>query len=331
MRLRQLGDDGPIISVLGFGAWAAGGPWQHGWGAQDDDDSVAAIRAAVDAGVTWVDTAPAYGWGHSETIVGRALAGRDDVLVFTKCGIVPPASGSLDDPAVRTLAPDSIRAECEASLRRLGRDHIDLYQFHWPHPDDTVAVEDSWAVMCELVDAGTVRWIGVSNFDVGLLERCEAVRHVQSCQPPFSLVRRGAADDVLPWCATHGTGTIVYSPMQAGLLSGAFDTARRDALAPDDWRRRNEWFGDPQFTRVLQLVDALRPIAAEADCSVAELALAWVLAEPGVTGAIVGARSPAQVTGPDGWIGAGTVVCSPALAADLRTLAEEILRGPDGP
>ncbi len=319
MRMRTLGRDGPRISVLGMGTWAIGGPdTPFGWGPQDDDASVAAIRRALDKGVNWIDTAAVYGWGHSEEIVARAVGDRDEVLVFTKCGVVPgPAPGTR----VLDLSPASVRAECEASLRRLGRDCIDLYQFHWPMEDDRVPVEDSWATMRELVDEGKVRWPGVSNFDVDLLERCEGGGHVQSLQPPYSLIRRGAEVDLLPWCRDHATGVVAYSPMQAGLLTGSFDQAKLDSLDAGDWRRDNPQFQEPRLSRNLDLVERIRPIADELDASVAELALAYVLAHPAVTGAIVGARSPEQV---EGWIGAGQLDIG-TLAEDLREIAEETL------
>jgi aryl-alcohol dehydrogenase-like predicted oxidoreductase len=217
----------------------------------------------------------------------------------------------------RNLRPASIRRECEDSLRRLGIERIDLYQFHWP--DDTgTPVEDSWAEMARLVDEGKVRAAGVSNFPVELLERIEPIRHVDSLQPPFSLVRRGAAADVIPWAHAHGTGVIVYSPMQSGLLAGAFSRERVASLAPDDWRRRSTEFQEPALGRNLALCDALRPIAKRHGTTVPAVAVAWVLAWPGVTGAIVGARSPAQV---DGWIDAGHLALTPA---ELDEIAQSI-------
>ena len=217
---RPLGRTGLEITKVGFGAWAIGGPWAFGWGTQDDADSIAAIHRAVEHGVNWVDTAAAYGLGHSEEVVGRArraLPEADRPHLFTKCGLVGDERDPHADPR-RTLTPDSIRRECEASLRRLGVERIDLYQFHWPDPD--TPVEDSWDAMLGLIDEGKVRAGGVSNFDVGLLERCEARGQVGSLQPPFSMITRDAGADVIPWCAEHGTGVIAYSPMQSGLLTG---------------------------------------------------------------------------------------------------------------
>jgi len=301
---RPLGNTGLEISTVGFGAWAVGGGgWSFGWGPQDDADSIAAMRRAIEVGVNWVDTAAIYGLGHSEKVVGRLLRELDQgsrPLVFTKGGLIWNETDRMAEPR-RNLRPASIRGECEDSLRRLGTEQIDLYQFHWP--DDTgTAVEDSWAEMGRLIEQGKVRHGGVSNFDVSLLERCERVRHVASAQPPFSMIRRDAAADVIPWCAAHGVGVIVYSPMQAGILTDGFDAGRVAGLAADDWRRRASEFQAPRLTRNLALRDALRPVAARHRVTVAAVAVAWTLGWPGVSGAIVGARNPAQV---DGWIDGG--------------------------
>lgn len=307
---RTLGREGPAITPVGFGAWAiGGGGWAFGWGPQDDDDAVAAMRHAVERGVNWIDTAAVYGLGHSEELVGRLLRelpAERRPLVFTKCGLVWDERGTLS----RDLEPASIRRECEASLRRLGVERIDLYQFHWPDGRGT-PVEDSWGEMARLVAEGKVRWAGVSNFDVGLLERCEAIRHVDSLQPPFSLIKREVARAEVPWCAAHGTGVIVYSPMQSGLLTDRWTADRVQRLAPDDWRRRAEEFQSPNVERNLALRDALVPVAQRHGTTTAAVAVAWTLAWPGVTGAIVGARSPEQV---DGWLP----------AADLRLTEDDL-------
>jgi aryl-alcohol dehydrogenase-like predicted oxidoreductase len=291
---------------VGFGAWAAGGGgWSFSWGPQDDDASIAAMRYAIERGVNWIDTAAVYGLGHSEEVVGRflkTLSAGDRPLVFTKCGLQWDESDPMK-VSKRSLHPDRIRAECEASLRRLGVERIDLYQFHWPD-ESGVAVEDSWDAMARLVEQGKVRAAGVSNFDVALLERCEARRHVDSLQPPFSMIRRAAAQSQIPWCRTHGTGVICYSPMQSGILTDSFGRARVEALAPDDWRRRSPEFQSPALERNLALRDALKPIAKRHNTSVGAVAIAWVLAWPGVTGAIAGARSPQQV---EGWLPAATL------------------------
>ncbi|HJW76786.1 MAG TPA: aldo/keto reductase [Thermoleophilia bacterium] len=302
----KLGRDGAEITALGLGTWAmGGGGWSFGWGPQDDARSVAAVRHAVELGVNWIDTAAVYGHGHSEEVVGKAvreLPEAERPYVFTKCGLVwdesRPMKGTRGD-----LSPQSIRRECEASLRRLGLDHIDLYQFHWP--DETgVPVEESWAAMSALADEGKVRWCGVSNFSVELLERCEAVRHVDSLQPPFSLIAREFASRELPWCRRHETGVIVYSPMHSGLLTTSFSVERIAAMADDDWRRRDDDFKEPRLSRNLTLRDLLRPIAERLGATVEAVAVRWVLEWEGVTGAIVGARSPEQV---GGWMGAATL------------------------
>lgn len=317
---RPLGSCGITITTVGFGSWAlGGGGWSFGWGPQDDAASIAAMRHALELGVNWIDTAAVYGLGHSEEVVGRllrSLPASERPLVFTKCGLVWGERDRMTEPR-RTLKPESIRAECEASLRRLGVERIDLYQFHWPD-ESGVPVEDSWQEMARLVEEGKVRLAGVSNFDIMLLERCEAIRHVDSLQPPFSLIRREAGARELPWCAAHGTGVIGYSPMQSGLLTDGFDASRVAAMAEDDWRRRAEEFQQPNLGRNLALRDALRPIARRYQTTVAAVAIAWALSWPGFTGAIVGARSPQQV---DGWIGAASLGLS---AADLSEIAHAI-------
>ncbi|MCU0307045.1 MAG: aldo/keto reductase [Thermoleophilia bacterium] len=302
---RRLGRDGPEITTVGFGAWAVGGgDWAYGWGPQDDDDSVAAIHRALDAGVDWIDTAAVYGLGHSEEVVARAIAGMaEPPLVFTKCGMV--WQDQADGVPRPNLRPAEIRREVEDSLRRLRVERIDLYQFHWPDPNTGTAVEDSWGVMADLVREGKVRWAGVSNFGVDLLERCEPILHVDSLQPPFNPVQREAAD-LFGWCRDHGTGVIVYSPMMSGLLTGTFTRERMAALPAEDWRNRFPEFTEPRLSRNLALQGALRPVAARHGTTVGAVAVAWTLAWPGVTGAIVGARTPAQA---DGWL--------PALGLEL--------------
>jgi aryl-alcohol dehydrogenase-like predicted oxidoreductase len=330
VKTRKLGSEGPEITTVGFGAWAIGGRWKFGWGPVDDDESVRAIRHAVESGINWIDTAAVYGFGHSEEIVGRALAPfatEQDVLVFTKCG--RRRRGSDGGEAIATdLRPESVRFECEQSLKRLGLERIDLYQFHWPDFSTGTAVEDSWAAMRSLIDEGKVRWAGVSNFNVELLERCGAVGHVDSMQPPLSMLKRGARRDLIPWCKDHGTGVIVYSPMQSGLLTGAFDRRRLEALAEDDWRRASPQFREPAFSRAMELVERLRDVAARLGCSLAELAVAWTLATPGVTSAIVGARSADQV---DGWIGASDLELSGEVLAEIERAVEETGAGTDDP
>jgi aryl-alcohol dehydrogenase-like predicted oxidoreductase len=250
-----LGRSGLHITRVGFGAWAVGGGgWAFGWGPQDDADSLATMRHALELGINWIDTAAAYGLGHSEEIVGRLLRGlpsSERPHVFTKCGLLWAEHDPMVPPR-RVLTPDSIRRECEASLRRLGVERIDLYQFHWPDETGT-AVEDAWGAMVRLVEEGKVRAAGVSNFDVTLLERCEGSRHVDSLQPPFSLINRAAARREIPWCAAHDAGVICYSPMQSGLLTDSFTAGRVASLAADDWRRHAPDFQPPRLGRNLRL------------------------------------------------------------------------------
>jgi len=323
---RPLGKSGLEITTVGFGAWAAGGGgWAFGWGPQDDAASVAAIRHAVARGVNWIDTAAVYGLGHSEEVVGRALReipAAERPLVFTKCGLHWDEADRMKQ-AKRILSPDSIPRECEASLRRLGVERLDLFQFHWPD-ESGIPVEESWGALVKLVEQGKVRAAGVSNFGVPLLERCEAVRHVDSLQPPFSAIRRGVAAAEIPWCAAHGTGVIVYGPMQSGLLTDAFSEERMQALAADDWRRRAPECQPPKLQRNLALRDALRPIAQARGVAVGAVAVAWTLAWPGVSGAIVGARSPEQV---DGWIAAADLRLEPAELDAIAAALERTCAG----
>jgi aryl-alcohol dehydrogenase-like predicted oxidoreductase len=311
MKKAMLGARGPEISRIGIGGWQAGGSGPWGSGPRSDDaEAIAAIRLAVEHGVTWVETAASYGLGHSEEVIRRALQPwrvGDEVLVFTKCG------HPWDPPDhIRTdLAPASIRRECEGSLRRLGVDRIDLYQLH--HPDPSTPVEESWAAMGALVDEGKARWAGVSNFDVPLLERCDAVRHVDAVQPELNLLRRNALRDVVPWCRDHGTGVIVYSPMASGVLAGVFDRERLAELPEVDWRRTHA-------DRIVEFVDVFRPIAERHRVDVGALAVAWALASEGVTGAICGARNPAQV---EGWIGASDVTFDDDIVVELASLVKE--------
>ena len=250
---RRLGSTDMEITTVGFGAWAiGGGGWAFGWGPQDDAQSIATIRYAAERGINWIDTAAVYGLGHSEEVVRQALAeipAAERPYIFTKCGLVWDETDRMASPR-QVLRPESIRRECEASLRRLGVERIDLYQFHWPDETGT-RVEDSWAEMARLVEQGKVRAAGVSNFDVGLLERCESIRHVDSLQPPFSLIRRRAAEAEISWCAAHDTGVIVYSPMQSGLLTDRFTEERVRTFPEDDWRRRSADFLPPKLGRNL--------------------------------------------------------------------------------
>lgn len=316
---RGLGRSGLRITTVGLGTWAIGGPGTEGYGPQDDADSIATIHRAVAAGVNWIDTAPIYGLGHSEEVVGRALASlpvSDRPLVFTKCGLIPDPDRPYDRPR-RMLTPVSMRSELEASLTRLGVDCIDLYQCH--RPDETgTPVEDSWGEMGRFIEEGKVRAAGVSNFDVQELESYEAIRHIDSLQPPFSLVHRAAAVQIA-WCRSHDVGVLAYGPMAAGLMSDTFTETRAAALPNDDWRRLDPQFQGDRLRRNLALRDALVPLARQHAMSTAAIAIAWVLAWPGATAAIVGARRPEQV---DGWSGAGHLELSPAEIATVAAAIE---------
>jgi aryl-alcohol dehydrogenase-like predicted oxidoreductase len=321
---RRLGSSGPEITTLGFGTWALAGRYRFGWGPVDDEESVAAIRRAVEYGVSWIDTAPTYADGHSEEVVGRALEpfrAGEEVLLFTKCGR-PWRGGEV----YYDLRPESIREECEASIRRLGVERIDLYQFHWPDYGTGTPVEESWATMAELVDEGKVRWIGVCNFDLPRLRQCEAVRHIDSLQPPLSLLSRHSRAELIPWARENGTGVIAYSPMASGLLTGSFNREGLARLAEDDWRRRAAPFQEPQLSRNLTFVERLEPLAARLGVSLASLALAWVLAVPGVTGAIVGGRRPSQL---DDWRGADELQLDEQTLAEIEAVLEETGAGTD--
>jgi aryl-alcohol dehydrogenase-like predicted oxidoreductase len=287
METRILGKNGPAVTVIGFGAWAIGGPWIYGWGKVDDSESIRAIHRAIDLGVNWIDTAAAYGLGHSEEVVSRAVKGLTrKPFIATKCGLVPDGKGGV----INCLTSASIRNECHASLKRLHVDCIDLYQIHWPDPN--VPEEDSWGTMVDLQREGKVRYIGVSNYDVPHLERCMAIAPVQSLQPPYSLIAREVERSVLAYCLNNGIGVVAYSPMQSGMLTGRFDVNR---LASDDWRRKISLFQEPELSTGLRFVEALRPLASRHGKTVGQLAVAWVLRKPPVTSAIVGARTTVQV------------------------------------
>ncbi len=293
MQTRQLGNSDLQITPLGIGAWAMGGAgWAFAWSQQDDDESVSAIHAALDAGMNWIDTAAVYGLGHSEEVVAKALAGRaNKPYVFTKCG----RNWNEDRQIVKLLKRGAIRQECENSLRRLKVDVIDLYQMHWPEPDEDV--EEGWETMAKLKEEGKVRWIGVSNFNAEQLCRAQKIAPITSLQPPYSLIRHEIEPDVLPFCSVHNLGVLAYSPMGSGLLTGSMTRERVENLPEDDWRKRGPQFQEPLLTRNLKIADKLKEIAARHNRSAGEVALAWVLANPAVTAAIVGVRNAEQVGG----------------------------------
>ncbi len=292
MQTRKLGYSDLHLTTIGLGAWAmGGGGWAFSWGPQDDDDSIATIHHALELGINWIDTAAAYGLGRSEEVVGRAIAGRrDEVMIATKCSLVWDEGSTT--PYGR-LKADSVRREAENSLRRLNVETIDLYQIHWPRPPEDI--EEGWGVIADLVKEGKVRYAGVSNFSIEQLERIRPIHPVTSLQPPYSMLRREVEQELLPYCAAHNIGVIVYSPMQAGMLTGKFSKERMANLAEDDWRRKNEFFQEPQLSANLDLVEKLKPIAERYNRPVGQLAVAWVLRRPELTAAIVGARRPSQI------------------------------------
>jgi aryl-alcohol dehydrogenase-like predicted oxidoreductase len=290
MQTRKLGYTGLELTTVGLGAWAMGGPWLYGWGPQDDDESIATLLRAMDEGINWIDTAAIYGFGRSESVVGRALKQmKQKPLVATKCGLC------WDERSERIprLKAQSIRAECHDSLRRLDIDTIDLYQIHFNEPDEDI--EEGWTEMARLVEEGKVRYIGVSNFTVEQIRRIQKIHPVASLQPPYSMLHREVEEELLDFCGQNDIGVVVYSPMQRGLLTGKFDAKRVANLPEGDHRKENPDFQHPQFEATMQLVEQLKPIAERNSRTLAQLAISWVLRWPEVTAAIVGARRPDQV------------------------------------
>ena len=291
IRTTQLGRTGLEITRLGFGAWAiGGGDWEFGWGPQDDEQSIAAIHRALERGVNWIDTAAAYGFGRSERVVGRALEGlAERPYVFTKCSLLEGPQRRV----VHSLGRDSILREAEDSLRRLGIDAIDLYQIHWPIPEEDI--EEGWGALAELKEQGLVRRIGVSNFDVEQLQRIDGIAPIETLQPQYSLIEREIERDLLPFAEREGIGVIAYSPMSSGLLSGGMTRERLESLPEEDLRKRDERFNEPQLSRNLDLVTRLQDVGRRHDTGPGAVAVAWTLRNPAVDGAIVGFRRPDQV------------------------------------
>jgi len=292
MQKRKLGYSDLYLSTIGLGTWAmGGGDWKFGWGPKDDTSSAAAIHAALDQGINWIDTAPIYGHGHSEKVVGKAIKGiRDSLIIATKCGRVWEGNSR---EIGKSLRADSIRKEVENSLQRLGIDHIDLYQIHWPQPDEEI--EEGWATIAELIKEGKLRFGGVSNFNLQQLKRAQAIHPITSLQPPYNMFRREIESEVMNYCRENGIGIVAYSPMQAGLLTGKFTPERAAALPISDWRSKHPFFNAPQLAINLEVVEKLRGLAATKNCSMSQLVLAWVLRRDEMTAAIVGARNPEQI------------------------------------
>ncbi len=316
MQTKQLGNSELHITPIGFGAWAiGGGDWTFGWGAQDDEESIAAINRALDLGVNWIDTAAVYGLGHSEEVVAKALKGRSDrPYIFTKCSMIWDENRKIGN----SLKADSIRREVEASLRRLDIESIDLYQIHWPNPDPEI--EEGWTTLAKLKDEGKVRYIGVSNFNVQQLQRAQKIAPVTSLQPPYSLVKPNVGNEILPFCKENNIGVIVYSPMQSGLLTGKMTPERVANFPDDDWRKNSSEFQEPRLSRNLKLVEVLQNIGEQHGRSPGEVAIAWTLNNPAVTAAIVGGRNPQQV---EGIIGAGDFRLNQQELDEIETFIQE--------
>jgi aryl-alcohol dehydrogenase-like predicted oxidoreductase len=300
MRTRRLGNTDLELTVVGLGTWAMGGPWQYGWGPQDENEAIAAILKAIDLGINWVDTAAIYGCGHSEELLGIALKKtKIRPIIATKCSLL----WNEKKEKIGCLKAESIRKECEDSLKRLGIEIIDLYQMHWPDPE--IDLEEGWGEMAGLQRQGKVRYIGVCNYNTAQLDRIRKIAPVVSLQPPYNMNNRGVEKDLLGYCAKNNIGVVTYSPMQRGLLTGKFSKKYLATLAPDDHRLKSGDYQEPEFSATLALVDKLRPIAEKNKRTLAQLAIAWVLRRPEVTAAIVGARKPSQIaeTAPAGdWI-----------------------------
>ncbi len=321
MKTRKLGTNGPFLSVVGLGTWAqGGGGWLYGWGDQNDAESIAAIHAGLDAGINWIDTAAVYGLGRAEEVTGLAVEGRrNSVFIATKCGRISDDGGKT---IKADISPKSIRSECEASLKRLKTSYIDLYQIHWP-VEDLNAVREAWTAVNELIREGKIRFAGVSNFNKAQLEACCEISVPASLQPPYSMLRRGIEGEIIPFCAEKGIGITAYSPMERGLLTGKFTKEKAAALPGNDHRKRDGRFNEPQLSGNLALVENLRPIAANLEITLSQLALAWVLRKQAVTAAIAGARNIEQaVTN----AAAGDVVLDETIINKIESILSEYNR-----
>jgi aryl-alcohol dehydrogenase-like predicted oxidoreductase len=290
MRTKKLGKSELDLTVVGLGTWAIGGSWQYGWGHQEFEDSAAAIKEAQKAGINWIDTAPIYGCGHSEEVLGTVLKRIGwKPLIATKCGLL----WNEKREKINCLRADSIKKECEDSLRRLGIETIDLYQMHWPEPDDQI--EEAWDAMAQLVRQGKVRYLGVSNFSIEQMQRVSKIHPISSIQPPYNMIRRDIEKDITGYCKDNGIGIVAYSPMQLGLLTGKYDREKLKQLDPDDHRRQRPEFNEPAFSATVDMLKELEKIAVADNKSVAQLAISWVLHNEAVTAAIVGARRSGQI------------------------------------
>ncbi len=315
MKTRQLGKTDMHITPLGLGAWAiGGGSWSFGWGSQDDKESITTIKRALNLGINWIDTAAVYGLGHSEEVVGKAIKGREKPFIFTKCSLVWDNNGEISN----SLKAASIRHEVEASLRRLDIDVIDLYQIHWPNPNPDI--EEGWSTLAELKQEGKVRAIGVSNFSVEQMRRAQKIAPIDSLQPPYSLIHPDAEHEILNFCREHNIGVIVYSPMASGLLTGSMTKERIEQLPADDWRRNNPDFQEPRLSRNLALANLLTRIGFPHNRTAGEIAIAWTLRHPAVTGAIVGSRHPDQI---EELVGAAEFRLNESELAQINTFLQE--------
>ncbi|MFC1738792.1 aldo/keto reductase [Planctomycetota bacterium] len=315
MKSRKLGQTKLELTIVGLGTWAIGGPWQCGWGPQDDGDAIAAILKALDKGINWIDTAAIYGCGHSEELINKALKQTSEKpLIATKCGL----RWNTQKEKINCLKAKSIREECHESLKRLGIDVIDLYQIHWGEPDEDI--EQAWEEMVKLKEQGKVRYIGISNFNLNQIKHLQKIHTVASVQPQYSMLRRQIEDELLGYCAENNIGVIAYSPMQRGLLTGKFSYERLANLAPDDYRRQNIEFQEPRFGLILEFVERLKKIAERNGITPAQLAISWVLLRSEVTAAIVGARNPGQI---DETADASDIDLAPEDIDDIETLLEE--------